>query len=94
MPATIAFLDAPWKALAVVVLYIVIQNVESYWLTPTVMAHQVALLPAVTLTAQIFFTTFFGALGLLMALPLAVVAKTWIEETLFKDILDRWQHSS
>lgn len=58
------------------------------------MAHQVALLPAVTLTAQIFFTTFFGALGLLMALPLAVVAKTWIEETLFKDILDRWQHSS
>ncbi|OWY65055.1 AI-2E family transporter [cyanobacterium TDX16] len=94
LPATIAFLDAPWKALAVIVLYIIIQNVESYWLTPTVMAHQVALLPAVTLTAQIFFTTFFGALGLLMALPLAVVAKTWIEEALFKDILDRWQHSS
>lgn len=94
LPMAIAFLDTPWKALAVLVLYIVIQNVESYWLTPTVMAHQVALLPAITLTAQIFFATFFGVLGLLMALPLAVVAKTWIEETLFKDILDRWQHSS
>ena len=94
LPMAIAFLDAPWKAIAVLVLYIVIQNVESYWLTPTVMAHQVALLPAVTLTAQIFFASFFGALGLLMALPLAVVAKTWIEESLFKDILDRWQHSS
>jgi predicted PurR-regulated permease PerM len=94
LPMAIAFLDAPWKAAAVLVLYIVIQNIESYWLTPTVMAHQVALLPAITLTAQIFFASFFGALGLLMALPLAVVTKTWIEEALFKDILDRWQHSS
>lgn len=95
LPMAIAFLDAPWKAAAVLVLYIVIQNIESYWLTPTVMAHQVALLPAITLTAQIFFATFFGALGLLMALPLAVVVKTWIEEALFKDILDRWkQHAS
>lgn len=90
----IAFLDAPWKALAVLILYLVIQNVESYWLTPTIMAKQVALLPAVTLTAQIVFVTLFGALGLLLALPLAVVAKTWIQEVLFKDILDKWQPSN
>ncbi|MBD2564033.1 MULTISPECIES: AI-2E family transporter [Nostoc] len=91
LPMAIAFLDAPWKAGAVIILYIVIQNIESYWLTPTVMARQVALLPAVTLTAQIVFVTLFGALGLLMAIPLAVVTKTWIEEVLFKDILDQWQ---
>jgi predicted PurR-regulated permease PerM len=91
LPMTVAFLDEPWKAIAVLILYVIIQNVESYWLTPTVMAKQVALLPAVTLTAQIFFATFFGALGLLMALPLAVVVKTWIEESLFKDVLDKWQ---
>lgn len=91
LPITIAFLDTPWKAGAVLILYIVIQNIESYWLTPTVMAKQVALLPAVTLTSQVFFTTFFGALGLLMAIPLAVVIKTWIEEVVFKDVLDRWK---
>lgn len=90
-PITIAFVDAPWKAIAVLILYIVIQNIESYWLTPTVMANQVALLPAITLTAQIFFTTFFGALGLLMAIPLAVVVKTCLEEIVFRDILDRWK---
>jgi predicted PurR-regulated permease PerM len=72
----------------------VIQNVESYWLTPTVMANQVSLLPAVTLTSQIFFTTFLGALGLLMAIPLAVVVKTWLEELLFKDVLDRWERKT
>lgn len=89
-PLMIALLDAPWKILAVVILYVIIQNIESYWLTPTVMAKQVSLLPALTLTAQIFFTGAFGVIGLLLALPLAVVVKTWIEEALFHDILDRW----
>ncbi len=91
-PITVALLDAPWKAIAVLILYIVIQNIESYWLTPTVMAKQVALLPAVTLTSQILFATLFGALGLLMAIPLTVIAKTWLEEVLFKDILDKWHY--
>jgi predicted PurR-regulated permease PerM len=89
-PLTIALLDAPWKAIAVLILYLVIQQIESYWLTPTVMAQQVSLLPAATLVAQIFFASFFGFLGLLLALPLTVVAKTWVEEVLIKDILDPW----
>jgi predicted PurR-regulated permease PerM len=57
------------------------------------MAKQVSLLPAVTLIAQIFFATTFGLLGLLLALPLTVIVKTWVEEAIFKDILDRWQTS-
>ncbi|MBD2571208.1 AI-2E family transporter [Anabaena lutea] len=93
-PMAIALIDAPWKAVAVLIVYIVIQNIESYWLTPTVMAQQVALLPAITLTSQIVFATFFGTLGLLMAIPLTVITKTWLEEVLFKDILDKWQHHS
>ena len=89
-PLMVALLDEPWKIWAIIIWYFIIQNIESYWLTPTVMAKQVSLLPAVTLMAQIFFAKSFGILGLLLALPLAVVAKTWIEEILFKDILDPW----
>ncbi|MDX2213507.1 MAG: AI-2E family transporter [Oculatellaceae cyanobacterium bins.114] len=89
-PLTVALLDSPWKALFVIGLYLIIQQVEAYYLTPTVMQQQVSLLPALTLAAQIFFASFFGFLGLLLALPLAVVAKTWIEEALIKDILDKW----
>jgi predicted PurR-regulated permease PerM len=89
-PIVVALLDAPWKVWAILIWYFIIQNIESYLLTPTVMAKQVSLLPAVTLMAQIFFAQMFGLLGLLLALPLTVVAKTWTEEVLFKDILDRW----
>ena len=93
-PVVVALLsDEPWKAIAVVVLYIIIQQVESYWITPTIMAHQVSLLPAFTLIAQIFFASIFGFLGLLLALPLTVVAKTWIQELLIKDVLNHWELS-
>ena len=89
-PMAIALLDGPWKSVAVLVLYIVIQQVESNLLTPLVMAQQVSLLPAVTLLAQVFFATFFGFLGLLLALPLTVVGQVWFKEVLLKDILDSW----
>ena len=90
-PVIVAVLsDDPWKAIAVVIIYIVIQQIEAYWLTPTIMARQVSLLPAFTLVAQIFFASIFGFLGLLLALPLTVVTKTWLQELLIKDVLDNW----
>lgn len=90
LPMTIALLDAPWKSFAVLILYFIIQQFESSFLTPYVMAQQVALLPAITLMSQVFFATFFGFLGLILALPLTVVGQVWAKEVLIKDILDRW----
>ena len=89
----IALLDNPWKAVAVFILYFIIQQAESNFITPVVMAHQVSLLPAVTLISQLFFVTFFGFLGLFLALPLTVVAKIWVQEVLIKDVLDNWNNN-
>jgi len=86
--------DSPWKALGIILLYLFIQNLESYWFGPMVMQKQVSLLPGVTLSAQLFFASFFGFLGLVLALPLTVVVKTWIEEAFIKDVLDQWQGNS
>jgi predicted PurR-regulated permease PerM len=54
------------------------------------MHHQVKLLPGLTLAAQVLFTVVFGPLGLLMALPLAVVLQVLIGEVLINDVLNRW----
>ena len=89
-PVAMALLDAPWKAAAVVALYVLIQNLESYVITPSVMHHQLQLLPALTLAAQVLFTLLFGPLGLLLALPLAVVLQVLIRDVLVHDVLDRW----
>ena len=90
-PAAIALLDSPWKALAVVIAYFLIQQLEQFLLVPIVMGQQVSLLPAVTLLAQIFFASFFGFLGLFLALPLVIIVRILIREILVKDVLDRWE---
>jgi len=93
-PLLVAVTESLWKALAIIVLYLFIQNLESYWFSPMVMQKQISLLPAATLVAQLFFASFFGFLGLVLALPLTVVVKTWIEEAFIKDVLDQWQGNS
>ena len=90
-PMSVALLDSPWKALAVLGLYIVVQNLESYLITPSVMHHQVRLLPGFTLIAQFLFAVLFGPLGLLLALPLAVCLQVLLRELLIRDLLDPWR---
>lgn len=89
-PALMGLAVAPWMGLAVLVLYFAIQQLEGTVLTPLVMKKQVALLPAITLIAQVIFAVFFGFLGLFLALPLVVVIQVWARELLVTDILDRW----
>jgi predicted PurR-regulated permease PerM len=89
-PMAIALLDNPLKPVAVLVTYIIIQQLESHVLYPYVKMRQVWLLPGITLCAQVFFASFFGFLGLLLALPLAVVGQVWLQEVLVKDVLNRW----
>jgi predicted PurR-regulated permease PerM len=73
------------------VLYVVVQNLESYLITPSVMHHQLKLLPGLTLTAQLLFTLVFGPLGLLLALPLAVCLQVIVREVVIHDLLDPWK---
>ena len=88
-PLSVALLDTPWKSLAVLGLYIVIQNIESYVITPSIMHKQVKLLPGLTITAQFIFTILFGPIGLLLAIPMAVVIQVFVKEVIINDILEK-----
>jgi len=84
-PISIALLDNFWKPLAVLGAYVVIQNIESYIIMPSIMKKKANLLPGLTLISQFGFTFIFGPLGLILSLPLAVVIQVLIKETI-KDI--------
>lgn len=88
-PVAIALIESPWKAIAVVILYVLIQQTESNILTPMVMKKQVSLLPAITLLSQVIFAVFFGFLGLLLALPMTLIIQNWLEEFWVKGYLDQ-----
>jgi len=84
-PISIALLDNFWKPLAVLGAYVIIQNIESYIIMPSIMKKKTNLLPGLTLISQFGFTFIFGPLGLVLSLPLAVVIQVLIKES-FKDI--------
>jgi len=84
-PISIALLDNFWKPLAVLGAYVIIQNIESYIIMPSIMKRKANLLPGLTLISQFGFTFIFGPLGLILSLPLAVVIQVLIKES-FKDI--------
>lgn len=90
-PAILGLLEAPWKAIAVIALYVLIQQLESNFLTPLIMKRQVSLLPAMALLSQLIFGLLFGFLGLFLALPMVVIGQVWLQELLVADIMDRWQ---
>ena len=81
-PISIALLDNFWKPLAVLGAYVIIQNIESYIIMPSIMKKKANLLPGLTLISQFGFTFIFGPLGLILSLPLAVVIQVLIKETI------------
>jgi predicted PurR-regulated permease PerM len=93
-PTLLALLVDPWKAVAVLVFYFLIQQFESFVLVPFVMKHEVSLLPLFTLLSVVIFSVFFGFLGLFMAIPLLLVVQVWLREVLVKDVMNRWQTPS
>jgi predicted PurR-regulated permease PerM len=61
------------SALWIACLYLTIQTVQDYLLTPLIQEHAVSLPPVVTITSQVFAGIWVGPIGITLATPLAVV---------------------
>lgn len=67
--------------------FLVIQTIESYVLMPFVNKRAVALLPAVTISAQILMGVLVGGLGVLFATPLVLSATVLVKMLYLEDAL-------
>lgn len=85
----IAFLEGPEKALYVIILYTIIQLIETYMITPFIEKKMVSLLPALTILWMILVGLLTGVLGLILATPILVVMIVIIEELYVKDYLEK-----
>jgi predicted PurR-regulated permease PerM len=89
--ALLALVEGPTMLAWVGVLYVAVQTIESYVVTPMIEQHAVLLPPALTLTAQVLLGVVFGFPGLLLATPLTAAAITvvkllYVEGVLGEDI--------
>jgi predicted PurR-regulated permease PerM len=83
----LAFIDSPIKALYVLILFIVVQLVESNLVTPYVERRTVELPPALTVVFQIVLGVTIGGLGLVLATPILAVLMVLVQKTYIEDVL-------
>jgi predicted PurR-regulated permease PerM len=70
-------------------LYVVIQGLESYVVTPLIQRQAVALPPALIITAQVLLGVAIGWLGLLLATPITAVVMVLVRELYARDGRER-----
>jgi predicted PurR-regulated permease PerM len=81
IPAVImGFLQAPIMGLWVLVLYVVIQQLENYLITPLVIGKVVGLNPVVVILALLVGGQLGGILGVILAVPLAAVFAEFLKD--------------
>jgi len=88
LPAiAMGFVDSPEKALAVIIAYIAIQQMENYLLIPFLMREGVNLPPALTIMAQALMALIFGFLGLLCAVPILAASMVAVKMLYVQDVV-------
>ena len=81
VPAVLVALFGPaWRLLAVIVLFVVIQQAENHFLVPRVTRQTVGLSPVLTLIAIMVGTKLMGVLGALLAVPVAAAIQVVVGE--------------
>jgi predicted PurR-regulated permease PerM len=83
----IALVSGPDTAFYVVLLYIGIQAIESYGITPLLQQRMVDLPPALTISMQLLLGVLAGALGIILATPLTAAAMEMIKMWYVEDLL-------
>ncbi|MFN4087674.1 MAG: AI-2E family transporter [Alphaproteobacteria bacterium] len=90
VPAVLlAFLDGPTTVMWVVLVYVAVQTVESYVVTPMIQQETVSLPPVLTISTQLLLGYLFGILGLALATPLAALGLALVGSLYVRGYLDR-----
>jgi|GEM_PF-91385 len=83
----IAFTLGPIAVLYAVIVYVVVQQLESNVMVPLIMKKMVSLPPALTLSATVVFGVLFGLPGVILATPLALVGVILVRMIYVNDVL-------
>lgn len=84
----VALMQSPQMALLVVGLYILIQFIESNFITTAIQKKMINMPPALILIAQLFMGALTGAWGLVLATPVMLIIIVLVQELYIKNRSD------
>jgi predicted PurR-regulated permease PerM len=85
-PVLLALTDSPGKAILVLAVYILVQQLESNVTIPVIMANRVRLHPAVIAIGVVVVGQLFGFIGLFVAVPILSLIIIAVEEFWVKPV--------
>jgi predicted PurR-regulated permease PerM len=74
----LAYLISPTLALKVTVFYIVVHQLDSHVIVPSIMGHTIALHPVVIIISVLVAAQMFGIIGMILAVPVAALLRIFI----------------
>lgn len=80
LPVLITFIDSPFKALIVLVIVILYQQVENYLLLPRITARAMDFHPAVAFGSALAGALLLGGVGAVLAIPAAAMAQALLKD--------------
>lgn len=72
---------------SVLLVYLIVQTLESYLLTPLIQKKAVSIPPALLISVQVFLGVLIGSIGVMLATPLAVSVIVLIQLLYLEDVL-------
>ncbi len=78
-----------WPMFAVLILFVIIQQLENNILVPVIMRHAVGLNSLVIIIGMLIGTSFLGFLGLILAVPVTTIIVLFVDDLLSKE--REWQ---
>lgn len=86
--ALLALLDGPGLALFVIVLYVVVQQIDNFLVTPILERTTVSMPAGLSIIAQLLLGAIGGFVALTLAAPLAVLAAVLVRMLYVEDVLN------
>ena len=87
VPAALAaLLISPLKALLVIIVFVAIQQIENYVISPNIMKHQVGVHPGIIIFSLLAGGALFGLWGLLIAVPTVAILQEILKYYLLEKI--------
>lgn len=75
LPVILALMSSPITAVWVTIWILVVQQIESSFISPQVMSHSVGLHPLTVIFSVLFFGNMFGIIGMIIGVPLTGTIK-------------------
>ena len=84
----IALTVSPGRAVVVGLFYLVLQNLEGSFITPTIHRRIIAMPPVLIISVQIVLASIIGFVGVLLAMPLVACGMVLVQMIYIEDMLE------